>query len=158
MKLCFDLDNTLCVEMPTFERSLARPLPGAVENINKLFYAGHTIIIYSARSWSEYAMTKKWLDDNNFHYEQLLLGKVGYDYWIDDRALQFTNWDDIITKLNKPKDSDKIKELEKKLSYIRLKEINRLIQLDPDPESEDGKYLNELSIEQEKYEKETFKF
>jgi predicted mannosyl-3-phosphoglycerate phosphatase (HAD superfamily) len=153
MNIIIDIDGTVCEEKPTFERALAKPLCGAVDSVNSLYDAGNTIIFYSSRSWAEYNLTKDWLDTNGFKYHQLVLGKPGGEVWIDDRALQFTTWDDIMSKLNKPKDIDKIKELEERLSTIRLKEIDRLIQLDPDPESEDGKYLNELATEQEIYEK-----
>jgi len=94
-----DLDGVLCTEERTFERSLARPIPGAREALQKLRDAGHTIIIYTARNWPEYRMTKKWLDDHGFVYDAIQMGKPVADVWIDDRALPFTNWEQTLAQL-----------------------------------------------------------
>jgi len=91
MKICFDLDGTLCNELPTFEKSMAIPLPGAVRFVNIRYETGDFVMIYTGRGWAEYPMTKKWLDDNGFKYHVLLCGKPIYDELYDDRAKQL-NW------------------------------------------------------------------
>ncbi len=91
--LLIDIDGTICTEERTFERSLAQPLPGAIENINKLYEAGHTIIFWTARGWEQYKVTEKWLADNGFKYHQILMGKPQADLIIDDRGRQFMGWD-----------------------------------------------------------------
>jgi hydroxymethylpyrimidine pyrophosphatase-like HAD family hydrolase len=102
MKICLDLDGTLLEEKPTFQRSLAKPLPGAVESVNKLYNDGHQITIFSARSWSELEMTEATLNQYGFKYHYLLLGKVGYDVFVDDRAIRFKgDWKKVLNKLNK---------------------------------------------------------
>ena len=95
MQLIVDLDGTICTEEKTFSRSMATPLEGAKETLRKLKDKGHTIIIYSARSWTEYEMTIKWLNDNQIPYDQVILGKPIGDYWIDDRAVNFQSWEKI---------------------------------------------------------------
>ena len=95
MRLIIDLDGTICTEEKTFSRTLAKPIKGAKEALRKLRNRQHTIIIYSARSWSEYEMTIQWLKDNQIPYDQVILGKPVGDYWIDDRALRFTSWHQI---------------------------------------------------------------
>jgi hypothetical protein len=92
MILNVDLDGTICTEEPTFERSLAKPIPGAREALTSLAAAGHTIIIYSSRSWSELRMTEAWLKENQMPYHGLHLGKPVADLFIDDRAVTFTDW------------------------------------------------------------------
>lgn len=99
MQIIIDLDGTICTEEKTFSRSMAIPLPGAAETINKLFSEGHIIIIYSARSWLEYEMTVEWLKKYNIFYHQLILGKPIGDVWIDDRAWRFSGWDVIEKEL-----------------------------------------------------------
>lgn len=99
MQLIIDLDGTLCTEEKQFSRTLASPLEGAAESIQKLRSQGHTIIIYSARTWAEYEVTVKWLADNAIPFDQLVLGKPQGDYWIDDRAITFENWQKIMEKL-----------------------------------------------------------
>jgi len=98
-KIVIDIDGTICEEKPTFEKCLAKIKPGAKEFIKKLKLDGNFIILYTARSWSEYNMTKDWLSKNNISYDLLMCGKPTYDIWIDDRAIKFLNWDSLKTDL-----------------------------------------------------------
>jgi len=91
--LFIDMDGTLCTEEKTFERSLARPLPGAQAALQEFHNAGHTIVIWTARGWEQYKVTKQWLDSHGFVYHQLLMGKPIASVFIDDRARQFQGWD-----------------------------------------------------------------
>lgn len=99
MQIIIDLDGTICTEERTFSRCNAKPLDGAVEAVNKLFEKGNIIIIYSARSWPEYDMTYKWLKNNSLKFHQLIMGKPIGDYWIDDRAIAFTGWNDVMKQI-----------------------------------------------------------
>src|SRR5579863_8414584 len=87
-----DLDGTICSEEQTFERALAKPIPGAGAALKALLEAGHTVVIYSSRSWSELRMTEAWLRENHIPYSGLHLGKPVADVFIDDRAVAFTDW------------------------------------------------------------------
>ena len=87
-----DLDGTLCSEEKTFERSLAKPLPGAREALDRMRRDGHTIVIWTARGWEQYRMTKDWLDRNDLCYDEILMGKPIADVFIDDRAQRFEGW------------------------------------------------------------------
>lgn len=103
MQIIVDLDGTICTEEKTYSRALAKPLPGAVEKVNQLYEQGHTIIIYSARSWMEYEMTVDWLEKNGIKFSQLILGKPIGDVWIDDRAIRFTGWEAAMQDIDKLK-------------------------------------------------------
>ncbi len=107
MQIIIDLDGTICTEERTFSRSLAKPLPNAIETINKLYEEGNTIIIYSARTWAEFEMTTEWLKKYRLKYHQLMLGKPVGDIWIDDRAIKFENWKVIKDIVNKKKSKKK---------------------------------------------------
>jgi hypothetical protein len=100
MQIIIDMDGTICTEERTYSRSLAKPLEKAVESVNKLYDEGHTIVIYSARTWMEYEMTMDWLTKNGIKFHQLVLGKPIGDVWIDDRAITFNGWDNVINKLD----------------------------------------------------------
>jgi uncharacterized HAD superfamily protein len=95
MKIVIDIDGTICEEMPTFEKCLAKPIKGAVEKINLLHDEGNFIYLYTARGWGEFKMTEAWLKTNNIKYDVLLCGKPVYDIWIDDRAIKFESWSNI---------------------------------------------------------------
>jgi uncharacterized HAD superfamily protein len=102
MQIIIDLDGTICTEEKTYSRSLAKIKDHAADTINDLFDKGHTIIIYSARTWMEFEMTSAWLKNQGIKYHQLIMGKPIGDVWIDDRALRFEdNWEEIMNKLNK---------------------------------------------------------
>ena len=87
-----DMDGVLCHERKTFERSLASPIDGARAAMHGLRQSGHVIIIHTARSWSEYQMTREWLWDNDIPYDELVMGKPVADIVIDDRAVRFSDW------------------------------------------------------------------
>lgn len=93
------MDGTICTEERTYSRSMAKPLDNAVESINELYNEGHTIIIYSARTWMEYEMTVDWLSRHGVKYHQLMLGKPVGDVWIDDRAITCDGWSNVNHKL-----------------------------------------------------------
>ena len=99
MKLIVDLDGVICEELGTFERSMAKPLPNAIEVLKRLKWAGHHITLYTGRGWSEYTMTTAWLKKYEIPYDLLLCGKPLYDLWIDDRALKFTDWDEVYSEI-----------------------------------------------------------
>jgi uncharacterized HAD superfamily protein len=82
-----DLDGVICEERPTFERSLAKEVFGARYMIESLRTAGYRIIIHTARSWSELAMTEQWLFERSIPYDQLVMGKPVADIVVDDRAV-----------------------------------------------------------------------
>jgi hypothetical protein len=96
-----DLDGTICTEEPTFERSLAKPLPGAREALTALVEAGHTVVIYSSRSWSELKMTETWLREHGIPFSGLHLGKPVADLFVDDRAVAFSGWSSAVPELNR---------------------------------------------------------
>lgn len=96
MQIIIDMDGTICSEERTYSRCLAQPKKNAKETINSLYEQGHTIIIYSARTWVEYEMTVDWLKRYGIKYHQLIMGKPVGDVWIDDRAFPFKdNWEDV---------------------------------------------------------------
>lgn len=92
MNLLIDMDGVICTEEKTFERALAKPIPGAREAIALLREQGHQVIIYTSRSWSELAMTKNWLSENRIEVDGIHMGKPIADRIIDDRAIHFNGW------------------------------------------------------------------
>lgn len=87
-----DLDGVICSEERTFERSLAKLLPGALESLKALNAAGHVIVIWTARGWSEYRVTFEWLSSQGIPFDQLVMGKPIFDVFIDDRAVAHEEW------------------------------------------------------------------
>jgi ribonucleotide monophosphatase NagD (HAD superfamily) len=94
-----DLDGVICTEEQFHDRPLAEPITGAREALDKLRAAGYVIVIYTARGWGEYRVTKHWLDSHGFTYDGIQMGKPVADVWIDDRALRFQNWTETLDQL-----------------------------------------------------------
>jgi len=97
MVIAIDIDGTICEECKTFDRFLAKPIEKAKFVVNKLYEEGNTILLFTARSWSEYRITKEWLKIHEFNYHELIMGKPFYNVFIDDRAM-LPCWDKIAEK------------------------------------------------------------
>lgn len=63
------------------------PNPKMVYKVRTLYYAGHIIIIHSARLWESASDIAGWCIINNVPFHGLMLGKGGSDYYIDDKAI-----------------------------------------------------------------------
>ncbi len=99
MVIMIDLDGVICTEEKTFERPLAKPIPDTAEALHLLRGQGHTVIIYTARSWAEYSMTVDWLHRHGIEYDALTMGKPIYDVWVDDRAIRFETWASLLRQI-----------------------------------------------------------
>jgi hypothetical protein len=92
---CFDLDGTLCTNTEG-DYQQAEPLRSNIARLNKLFEAGHRIIVFTARGsttgidWR--SLTERQLRDWSVQYHELLLGKPFADVYIDDKAVNVTDW------------------------------------------------------------------
>ena len=100
MRICFDLDETLCSGKPYKD---AIPI---VENINllkRLQSNGHIIIIYTARGMGRSAsnqglalkeiglITFLQLEQWGIPYDEIYFGKPTADIYIDDKAINAIN-------------------------------------------------------------------
>jgi len=89
-----DIDQTICLTPYVDGKhryDLSVPIYHRIEEINKLYDQGHTIIYWTARGsgsgldWTE--LTTKQLYDWGCKFEEVRLGKPSYDVWIDDKAV-----------------------------------------------------------------------
>lgn len=94
--IVIDMDGTICEECGTFDKYCAQPKIGVIQSINHLYEEGNIIIIYTARAWPMFKMTKDWLEKYGVSYHTLICGKPQADYFIDDRSFtsinQFMNY------------------------------------------------------------------
>lgn len=93
-----DLDGTLCKSCPPEKYSVAEPIKENIEKVNKLYNMGHTIQIYTARSWINYDLTIDWLKRHGVKFHIVVLGKMLCHANIDD--LNYT-FDGLIERLSK---------------------------------------------------------
>ncbi len=110
--LCFDLDNVICFTDKDRNYENSKPNFKVINFINSLsLKKKYKIKIYTARGMGKYHgnlkkvkkkyldLTKNQLEKWGLEYDELILGKVSYDLFVDDKALGFSkNW---ISKLKK---------------------------------------------------------
>lgn len=84
-----DIDNTLllserqdCTFCNGARYIEAKPIQDEIDAVNKRFNNGDTIILYTARSWSQYELTKQQLEQHRIKYTELIMGKPT-GIWID---------------------------------------------------------------------------
>lgn len=103
--IAFDLDDTLCYRPKDVEHlgkdkyNFCKPIEQMVGLCNKLYDQGHSIVIYTARGMMTFNGDVKKIYENLYDktisdlnswgvkYNQLVMGKIHYDYLIDDKAL-----------------------------------------------------------------------
>ena len=108
MRIVIDLDGTICpIKENDGKYEELIPLPGAVEKINELKNAGHYIIILTARNMATQGsnvgkvmknigkITLDWLEKYHIAYDEIYFGKPNAHIYIDDRALRFSDWENV---------------------------------------------------------------
>jgi cytidyltransferase-like protein len=94
---CFDIDGTLCHLVPNGDYSVAIPMAKAVDEVNRLYDEGNTIILFTARGASSgmdwHDMTVDQLRSWGLKYHRLITkGKPSFDVLIDDKAINASDW------------------------------------------------------------------
>ncbi|MGE5515486.1 MAG: hypothetical protein ACM31D_06650 [Bacteroidota bacterium] len=92
---CFDIDGTLCTNTEG-DYENAQPFPDVVQEVNRLFEAGHRIILMTARGsttgidWRP--TTERQMREWGVKYHELHLGKPTADVYVDDKAINADAW------------------------------------------------------------------
>lgn len=92
---CFDIDGTLCTNTEG-DYLNARPHPEAIAEVNRLYDAGHRIVLYTGRGsgtgidWRE--VTERQLREWQVRHHALFFGKPAADVYIDDKAVNADDW------------------------------------------------------------------
>ncbi len=88
---CFDIDGIIATLTPDNDYSKAHPIQDTIEIINKLYDSGNKIYLHTARGyvtgidWS--TITKNQMNDWGVRHHELVFGKPGADYYIDDKMI-----------------------------------------------------------------------
>ncbi len=95
MTYCFDIDGTLCTNTEGAYES-AQPFPDAIARVNRLYEAGHRVLLYTGRGsgtgidWR--AVTERQLQAWGVRHHALHFGKPAADLYIDDKAVSAKEW------------------------------------------------------------------
>ena len=103
MIYCFDIDGVLCINTNgKYEK--AEPFSDVIAKVNALYDSGHRIILYTARGsttghdWREF--TENQLRLWGVKYHELFMGKPDADVYVDDKAMNLTDWERKLSVLN----------------------------------------------------------
>ena len=109
-KLCFDIDNVICITKGKNYKNAKPNIPG-INKINELFDNGYMIKLFTARYMGRNSeniarakkqglkMTETQLKKWKIKYHKLIFGKPSFDLFVDDKSIYFKkNWH---TKLDK---------------------------------------------------------
>ena len=95
MKIAVDIDDTLTEgDARWWEDGAidATPNEDALEEVQRLYAEGHTIMLWTARpnyanGMDICARTEMWLAENDVPYHTLTMDKLSADVYIDDKAM-----------------------------------------------------------------------
>jgi len=114
--IAFDIDDVICIRPKDKESeginkySYSQPVQKNIDIINECYKNGFYIKLYTARGMSQfngdifkiydklYLLTKTHLEEWGVKYHELIMGKIHYDLFIDDKAVninQITSIKDI---------------------------------------------------------------
>jgi len=106
MIYAIDIDGTIACEdnLPGVAPwevyfSTLKPMPGAVEAMRDLHFAGHRILLHSAREERSRAITVRWLEEHGIPFDELHLGKPFADRYIDNKGYEFRSWEQTLGDL-----------------------------------------------------------
>jgi len=92
---CFDIDGTLCTNTEG-DYEAAEPYPDVIAEVNRLYEAGHTILLLTARGsatgidWR--VTTERQMTAWGVRYHTLSFGKPSADVYVDDKAINALTW------------------------------------------------------------------
>ena len=92
---CFDIDGTLCTNTEGAYET-AEPFTDVIVEVNRLYDAGHTLLLMTARGWTTgidwRELTEKQMQQWGVKYHRLIMGKPTADIYIDDKAINADAW------------------------------------------------------------------
>lgn len=102
-----DIDGTICDDIPNETPELfatAKPFKDAIAILKEWKNAGHQIHFFTARTEAHREVTEKWLLDNGFEYDSLVMNKPrikdGEEYvWVDNKKVRAVTYLGTFTKL-----------------------------------------------------------
>lgn len=113
--LAFDIDGCIVEDMPSDKIFEAAPKQDIIDLINKLYYEGNTIYIYTSRGMRRlkgqeqlipteyYEKTKAQLDKIGLKYHYIIFGKPAYDVMLCDKAYNINDLDNFKKAVEKTK-------------------------------------------------------
>jgi hypothetical protein len=91
--IAVDLDNVICYNLTNTYNHLEllelKPNHKIIRLMYELMNQGHQVVIHTARREQDREVTKEWLLEHRVPYNDLVMGKLKANLYIDDRALRY---------------------------------------------------------------------
>lgn len=113
MIFAVDFDNVLMDphnRVPGYK--MGRPIPGAVAALRAMRERGDTIIIHTVRANTGPAScwhVEEWLNHFQVPFDRVTAIKPNADAYIDDKAVPFTDWDQVQLELENIRRNNTVK-------------------------------------------------
>lgn len=94
MTIAIDFDGTIHDwNNPKPGMRMGPPMPGAKDALQSFKASGHTIYIFTVRGGADGRQhVEEWLRYYDIPFDWVTNVKIPADWYIDDRAIHFTNW------------------------------------------------------------------
>jgi len=103
--ICIDIDGVLSeIKQPIYSK--AKPIKDAKKAINLFKDKGYAIYFYTGRHILKRDETVEWLSKHGLNYDHIVFNKPVAKYYIDDNAIRFDNWGNVIKKIKKIEDDN----------------------------------------------------
>jgi len=101
---CFDIDGIVATLAPGNDYSEAQPRADVIALVNKVYDAGHRVLLHTARGsvtgidWKEFTVNQ--LKEWGVKYHELSFGKPAADFYVDDRMITVDQLDGVLRRLS----------------------------------------------------------
>ena len=92
-----DIDGTICTIEDDY--SQCKLIDGSREALLMLQEKGFKIYLHTGRHIDKYEITVNWLQKHNVSYNFIVFGKPNARYYIDDKAIKFNTWNEVISEI-----------------------------------------------------------
>ncbi len=142
-RLIIDFDNTIADNSKVDFPDIGEPFDGVKEALEELKEKGWILNIFSARS-NDDGGTKKikeFMEEHDIPYNEILEGKPHAEYYIDDRAVEFSDWKQVLKDVSsRTKKSDFMPSISIHPPKKDWGPYDVEIPVDPDPSAKEETY------------------
>ena len=94
-----DIDGTVCTVEEDYSK--CQLMPGCIEALNRLKQMGYKIYLYTGRHINQFDPTMQWLGRNGVPYDHIIFGKPPAKYYVDDSAIRFDSWEQVLQEVQR---------------------------------------------------------
>jgi protein-tyrosine-phosphatase/2'-5' RNA ligase len=100
-KLMIDFDNTISDNSKVEYPEIGNPFPNVKKALDKFKADGWHIVIYSCRANDDSGVDdiRAFMKEHDLPFDEVFIGKPHAEYYIDDKNVVFTSWQDVLKEI-----------------------------------------------------------